>query len=300
MELIDELIADITGQSVNLTDVLIKTKVLAFKLKNEDLSKWIEYELNGYPNGNLPDYRILHCQVIGHMSNGFREVKNYPIPIQFLDKKLLESITTVRLNQSVSTLEGLTNENKLGMVISPEFYPYLSKGLDSGFVIQYARREIDNAQIAQTNTAIRSKLLDFLLKLSDEVGDKRDLKTFTVGKDKDRVASIFHSAIFGNNTTIIVGDNNTQSISDSYNVYRNFEKLKKQLVEMGLTDSDVEELRLIIDDDNANQVEHRFGDKVKNWISKSLQKTMDGSWTIGLGVAANLLSDVVSAYYGWK
>ncbi len=301
MKIIDNLIDELTHKNVPLTDILIMTKVLAHKLKNEELKKWIDDELNGYSGDKLPEYRVLGCQITGTISNGFQRVNNYPIPLIGLDDKLRQGILTVKLSQSISALdESVRNEKggKMYMNIPPEMYGYLSKDFDGGFVIEYAKREIDRTQVLQTLTAVRTKLLDFLLKLNDELGDNEDVTTLSEGKTKQKVASLFHSTVFGDNTTIIVGDHNTQTVN---NIKQgDFDSLKKHLLNNSVKKEEINELKKYIDNDNPNPEKKEFGEKVKGWISKMLSKALDGSWQIGLGAAGSLLADSVATYYGWK
>lgn len=301
MKIIDEIIEELTNKDNHLTDILIKTKVLAFKLKNSELTTWIDNELNGYSKGDLPDYRVMECQIIGTISNGFQRANNYPIPLVALKKEQAEMIRTMRLAQSISTLDEFIHNKevrKLSMNIPPEFYGYLSKDFENGFVIEIAKREVDKSQIIQTLTAVRSKLLDFLLKLNEELGDTEDIKPLTEGSAKEKVASLFNSAVFGNNTTIIVGDHNTQTVT---NVTKgDFNSLSKLLEESGISKGEIEELKAMIDTDNFQSDKKEFGVQVKGWISKMLGKAMDNSWKIGLGAAGQLLADAIGTYYGWK
>ena len=70
MDIINQLIDGLADKSNNLTDIMIKTKVLSYKLKNQELIDWIDNELNGYDNNIVPRYRRIACQVIGTVSNG--------------------------------------------------------------------------------------------------------------------------------------------------------------------------------------------------------------------------------------
>ena len=91
-----------------------------------------------------------------------------------LNKEEREGMTTVRLYQSISTLDDFVHKGdntKMVMNVPPEMYAYLSRDLDNGFVIEFARREIGKVQIIQVLTSVRTKLLDFLLKLNEEAGD---------------------------------------------------------------------------------------------------------------------------------
>lgn len=303
MKLIDDLIEELTSKSVILTDVLVKTKVLAFKLKNTELQTWVDSELNGYTDGQLPDYRILPCQIIGTVSNGYQRGTNFPIPLTALKEKQREAMTTLRLVQSIATLDEIVHKGdstKMVMNVPHEISNFLSKDFDNGFVIEFARREVDKVQIVQVLTAVRTKLLDFLLKVNEEVGENEDIKSMTQGDGKDKVASIFSSAVFGNNTTIIVGDGNTQNLTNSNITTGNFEELEKYFSDSGMDKKDIAELKTVIDNDNQDQKKQEFGIKVKAWTQKMLGKAMDNSWKVGLAVAGKLVADGITRYYGWK
>jgi len=301
MRIIEEIIDELTDKNNHLTDILIKTKVLAHKLKNKELKEWIDSELNGYSSNSLPIYRMLSCQVIGTMSNGFQRAKNYPIPLNGLDEELRDEITRMFLFQSISTLDDFLtgkNEGKMVNVISPDFYGYLSKDLDNGYYIEYAERKIDRLQIVQVMTSVKTKLLDFLLKLCEEVGDTEDIKSLTEGTSKDKISTLFNSAVFGSNTTIIIGDHNTQTVT---NISKgNFEALAKVLNENGVDKNEIDELHSIIDNDNSQTDTREFGDKVKAWMTKMMTNAINSSWKIGIGAAGQLLADSIATYYGWK
>lgn len=301
MKIIEDIIESLTDKSNTLTDILIKTKILAFKLKNQELQDWINNELNGYEsNEELPKYRIIHCEIMGTISNGFKQAKNYPIPLSSVSADLRKGMKTVRLGQSISALDEFVHReksSKMYMHISPEMYDYMSQDFEGGFVIEYARREIDKVQIIETLTAIKSKLLDFLLKLNQELGDD-NISDLNTGKTNDLVSSIFNSSVFGNNTTIIVGDNNKQTVR---NITKgNLDSLKNQFRENEIEESDLNELESIIDSDDPDSEKQQFGGKVKNWISKMMVKSMDGTWKVGIAAAGKILADGIGKYYGWK
>lgn len=303
MSIIDELIDKISAQESSLTDILIRTKVLAFQLKNEELKTWIDSELNGYNDSKtLPTYRITNCQITGTISNGFNRATNYPIPLIGLDDEMRKDMQTVKLFQSISALDMLVEQGKTGkivMTIPAGMYGYLSKDFDNGYEIEFARREISKAQIVQVLTSVKSKLLDFLLELNIKFGEEK-INDLSTGKEKDTVSSLFNSSVFGNNTTIIVGSKNSQKVAINEGLFKNFDELSKFLADNQMPSENITELQAIIDDDNPNEQNGQFGDKVKGWINKMVTKAMDGSWKIGLSAAGQVLADGIGKYYGWK
>ena len=209
-------------------------------------------------------------------------------------------IQNVNLTQSVSSLEDFGNGkpgSKMAMNIPPEMYGYLSKDFEGGYSIVYAKRVIERSQVLQVITVIRTRLLDFLLKLNDEFSEQKDLKTLAEGDAKQKVASLFHSSVFGNNTTIIVGDNNIQKVS---NIMKgDILSLKDFLKEKGMDDKDLNELSTVLENDHPNHIKKEFGPKLRDWISSMLNKALDGSWSIGIGAAGNILAEGIKQYYGW-
>lgn len=303
MNIIDELIDKISTQGIRLTDILIRTKVLAYQLKNDELKTWIDNELNGYETLEiLPAYRIITCEITGTISNGFQRATNYPIPLTNLDDDMKKNMRLINLTQSISSLDLLVNEGKnsrLIITIPPNLYGYLSRDFDNGFEIEFARREISKTQIIQILTSVRSKLLDFLLEINVNFANE-PIDKLSSGKEKDAVTSLFNSSVFGDNTTIIVGNENSQKVSIKNNAVKNLEELSNYFKANQVPEENISELISIIETDNPDIITKQFGDNVKTWVNKMITKAMDGSWTVGLAAAGKVLADGISKYYGWN
>jgi hypothetical protein len=60
MNLLREIQNDLTSSGVEVTTVLRKCKILAARLGSEEFSRWVDWELNGYPDSQpIPGYRQL-------------------------------------------------------------------------------------------------------------------------------------------------------------------------------------------------------------------------------------------------
>lgn len=58
-KLINDIAQNLVEQNGSVESALLKTKVLAYKIKNDNLINWVNGELNGYNNiKELPEYRI--------------------------------------------------------------------------------------------------------------------------------------------------------------------------------------------------------------------------------------------------
>jgi hypothetical protein len=204
--------------------------------------------------------------------------------------------------ESISALETLSQNDAKGLSIPipPEFYGVLSKPLSNGFQVQRAWRAIATGQLPHILTQVRSRLLDFVLELSEKVEEEmteEDIKR--VGSSPD-TASMFNHAIFGNNTTVLVGDHSRQTVINRI-AGGDFDAMRLLLQERGVGLADIDELWSAIQSDaNADDVSaKRFGPRVRNWMKGMLSKAVDTSWQIEIGIASNLLTDALRAYYGW-
>ncbi|GAQ15729.1 abort lactococcal phage infection AbiTii [Myroides odoratimimus] len=101
---------------------------------------------------------------------------------------------------------------------------------------------------------------------------------------------------FGNNATIIVGDNN--QVKNVQIRQGNFKELEDLLVKNNVSQEDISELKEIIENEQPNLDNKVLGDKANGWIAKMVKKCLDGSWAIGIGAAGKLLADGIKAYYG--
>ncbi|MGV3599323.1 MAG: hypothetical protein ACO1PI_15785 [Bacteroidota bacterium] len=299
MGIIKELIDELSQSKTSLTEILMRTKVLAHKLKNEEMKEWVNNELDGYPPlADLPEYRLITCRIRGSISNGYRVQENFPIPILHLDDKIKNFLMKFSVKESVASLESfssINNEKLLTSQILPEVYSLLSQNFTDDYQVISARQEISITSISQILTSIRSKLLDFLMDIGDIVDDENSIKPDEIEQAK----SMFSSAVIGDNATIIVGNHNHQTVTNHI-TKGNFSELEKALKENKVDDKDIAELKAVIDTETPNTTNNTFGSKVNDWIKKMVGKAVDGTWKIGLAAAGKLLADSVGQYYGLK
>lgn len=303
MKLIDEIIELLSSQSGSLSDALLKTKVLLHKIGHQELVEWVNDELNGYSDDKeLPSYRRLLAQVLVNASNGAYSVTRQPIPLFHLTETEKERLQYVKMSQSLAVLENLVSD-KGGHLQSPipmEANHKLSKGLGNSYMVEKAWSEIQQADLYQIFIQVRSRLLDFILSLKDQIGDlssEQDIKKLT---DSIDTSSLFNNAIFGNNATIIVGSSNKQKVINTV-VKGDFNTLANELKQHEVAESDITKLKMAIDSDEQTKeiAEREFGPSVKKWLKSMLSKAVDTSWQIELNIAGGLLVEALKKYYGW-
>jgi hypothetical protein len=303
MKLITEIIEILSSDTGKLSDALIKTKVLLHKIGHKELVPWVNSELNGYPDReSVPEYRVLSAQVLVNASNGAYRVTSHHIPMGHLEERHREAVETAKMDQSLAVLEKFT-ENDGGHLrahIPMESYRVLGQGLGNHYQIESAWSEVSHTSVLQILIQVRSRLLDFVLELNDQFPSELDEEQVKKKIGSVDAENLFNSAIFGDNTTILVGNSNAQTVSN-VSVKGDFSILAKTLEDNGVSEADITALNMAIEQDSPtiNPESKEYGPAVKSWLQSMLSKAVDASWNIELGVASSLLATALNSYYGW-
>ncbi|MEY2921800.1 MAG: hypothetical protein RL108_413 [Bacteroidota bacterium] len=305
MKLIENIIIELSDINISLTSPLLKTKLLASRLKNQNLLFWVNKELGGYDNiSELPIYRIYSVNLIGTYRYGTSQYNDQPIPTIGLNENYVELLTQMHFTQSVESLEFLKSSNKSGNL--EQTFPSEITGIvqenfrklgNPKLQLIYCKKSISISAVNETLAIIRNKLLDFMLQIDSEFGnitELNDLKT-----KNNEISTIMNQTIINNSGDGIIlntGDNVTIKSSIIINK-GNKEELVKYLKSIGVTQDDADELITIIDSEKPNIENKTFGKNVNHWIEKMLGKVLNGSWQIAIGAAGNLLSEAIKLYY---
>jgi hypothetical protein len=302
MQLIDEIIELLSSSKPSLDNALFKAHVLAHKLGEIELKQWVDSELRGYPDtSNLPSYRFLNVTVIGNFSNGAYRYSEQPLPIMKLDKRLRKKLEITHLTQSIAVIEKWSkSESDLSIVIAPEFYGELSKGLGGGYSVERAWGKHSVGAMLQVVVEVRSRLLDLALQLADRIPREPTVAEIKQVSKEIAVGEIFKNAVFGDNATIIVGSGSIQGVTNSI-VRNDFESLASALRTHNVTDDDIASLRAAIEKDQGAD-DHKtqsLGPRVRQWIGGMVSKAGSAAWQIGIGAAGNILGSAIGAFYGF-
>ena len=126
-------------------------------------------------------------------------------------------------------------------------------------------------------------------RLKDYIGKNNNMG------NKNKLGDLSNNT-FNGHTTIIVGDNNKVNYTITEG---SFDSLKDMLSKNGVSNGDISELKMILESEKPNSEKKIFGNQTNGWVSKMISKSLEGSWSIGIGAAGKLLADGIKAYYGW-
>jgi hypothetical protein len=216
--LLDDIIELLGSEQSSLTEALLKTKILLHQIGKKELVEWVNLELNGYPADiDVPPYRNLSAHVRANISNPRGRYRSHPIPIGHLEVDQQESLQRWPMKDSLAALAELAKAGTVGRDLPMELNHILGKQLGNHFLVEKAWCEIGTHEITGIFVHVRSRLLDFLLELKDSTGastTEADLKEKTKSVDAN---SMFNNAIFGPNTTILVGHQSTINATQNVN-----------------------------------------------------------------------------------
>jgi hypothetical protein len=298
---IDEIIQLLSNEQNSLTEALLRTKVLLHQIQKKELTAWVNNELNGYPeSAELPTYRILESRVIGDLMAPGWTASSRALPIMHLEADYRQMLERSEIRDSLALVQELATkpQGSIRRFFPPEAYDKLGSNLANGWKVQAAWCEIGALTVQNILIQVRSRLLDFILELKDSLGDATSEIEMKRKSSSLDTTTMFKNAIFGPNATIVVGDNNSQSIDNAI-IQGNFNSLSKQLKQLGVDDAAIEELRRIDSDEKSkpDPDQPSLKQKVTNWIKAQVAKKLDADGQAAIAFSVDALTQAVRSYF---
>ena len=218
MGLLDDIENDATDSSVPVVDLLRKCKVLAARLKHQELANWASDELNGYANQEtVPAYRRFKAtNPIGDFvgSHG-HQLRNAPIPLRNIPKKVRKTVSELSIMQPIAEVEAFSHQKGnlqhqwTGDVIG---YVQHHAPIYENLTLMHAHSYIPSAFFKGIVDTVRTRLLDYVLAIQAE-NPKADIAT-PAGPapiSEARLHQTFNTTIVGGQANL--GGQGPQSIS---------------------------------------------------------------------------------------
>lgn len=308
-EWIESIVEDLVTPDKKLSEILYKVQVLAHRMKNEELKQWVDGELNGYIGKETPEYRTVPSEVLGNLiqNAGFNILtrNNVPLPVEYLEEKYWKMLLRHSIVSKVAELERMAAEGSDVKINLPHAIYSLFTDIISNWAVDTACQRISINSIVGILSTVRSTLLNFLLELQTEFGERDYSKIFEKEATVDKIYRKTIGSISGNQIHISVGDENVQTTnygdSSKFNINTGdkvnqtvnesaiqdisefIKSLRSQIGEIGLEDQDKEDLSIEIER-IEKQIEK---EKPKKNIVKSGLKVV---YDILSGVAGNVVT----------
>jgi hypothetical protein len=242
--IVERLQKDALDPNVSVSTLLRQVKLIAAKLKLETVEDWVEKELSGYGDSDIPEYRI----VVG-APRAFNPFHGW-IPILLEDAKMMKLISTREIGQKISELEDLLRGENNGLQIP--FPPELINTLNAGAKIALGQMSLLVGRGAAIGIvdAVRNKVLDWAIEL-----EKRGIKGKDLGFSQEEEKIAHHPSVTMNIGSIgsLVGNlgvgNRIQdsSVGNVSNQVRQLvDQTRKHIDELNTAGIDKNELKKIL------------------------------------------------------
>ena len=193
--------------------LLRKCKVLAARLGSEELSRWIDNELNGYESlDQLPSYRVLNVRSYGDFVGPFgRQMKNAPIPPGALPEELREGIQTSRISMPISTLTSLsTHESSSRLSWPPDVVSIYGERIYEGMNCLIAWQLLPRSALVAILDTVRTRVLNFALEIEKEYPNAGEAAVNSNPVPEEKVSQVFNTFITGTVQNLATGSNNVE------------------------------------------------------------------------------------------
>ena len=305
MRLIQDLIDALSKPETQIEDALILAQVLAHKLSDKEMATWVDSELNGYAEqAELPDYRHVTMEIRGNVRNIAWSHNDTLIALNALTEKQRQNLTAHEIREGVGQIAQLAAKEIVGTLtvgLHPEVCAVLSRQYEGGYHVERAWGQMGLGTFKQVLTQIRSRLLRFVLQLQDRFPGSSTVEEIKKELGDKGVSELFHGAVFGPNTTIVVGDNNALQGGTNTVVQNDFDSLARFLQKQGVGEKDIHELHGAIEGD-AVAPEHQakeFGPRVRRWLGDMVAKGGSKALETGTSAGVTALFAALKAHYGW-
>ena len=286
-----------SSSSTDIEELLSRAKMISVKLGLQDISEWLEHELNGYPSHDLlSDYRIIKEAPI----RAFNPYVGW-IPYQvnnIKDREIHDSLTTIHLNNPISMLTEYAKSDNTLYCDLPDFAAnFLQKAGNCDFRIAW---RINPSQITKILSNIRSRILDWALHLESKkiLGEgllfsqeeKKEAVGMTVNNINNFNSNVNNAGSIGAGTIGDIHQQNTIIAGD-------FNSLAEQLKEYGINDKDIAELKQAIEESHKPTSSGNLGERIGGWVGNMIGKAYSGTLKIAGSAAPVLLTNAICHYY---
>jgi hypothetical protein len=219
----------------SISDILLKTKIFASKRGDKELLEWVSKELNGYEDEKPPKYRILNCGLKVDVFVPFRGTARVDFPIDMIeDENVRNRLSNLPFHMSISEIDNLckdaSNDGIIRMKVPVFAYQFLSEFINGD--IQDSYQYTTTAAVSQILVAVKSVLIDFLLKVSNE----EDINFNTFIKMTPQMITINNNSgivntgggdINAQGATVVTGDNNAIGADNKQELLRILAEIDK-------------------------------------------------------------------------
>jgi hypothetical protein len=170
MSLLRDIQSDLAKQGGDITNVLRKCKILASRLRSKEFANWVDWELSGYPDSQpTPDYRKLGWNCYVNFMNRVWRYSKLPVPLFVVPEQFRDGFQRHEFRDGIAKIGPFIDNGC--HIDRPELAALIEGKMCPGMSCQAVWMEISGAEFAQLISAIKNRILDFVLQIELENPD---------------------------------------------------------------------------------------------------------------------------------
>ena len=250
MTLLQEIQTETSSSGGDLATILRKCKILAARLGSEEFALWITWELDGYPDGQpIPPYRRIAVQCYADFMSVQWNAPRRPILWPVLGKEAKEAYEQLHpfefregIAQASALIKGATiNRPDLGLLVQGKMFPNMDC---VGAVV-----EIGGNEFAQLLSAVKNRILDFVLQIEAENPDAGEAPPNTHPVPAEKLQPLVQQNFYGPVGNVA---HDSHSFSQTATGGVSDADLRRLITELG---GRLDELQLGVDEKRAAQTQ---------------------------------------------
>ncbi|WP_179998988.1 hypothetical protein [Acinetobacter sp. YH12239] len=248
MSLLREIQNDAVNTDVKVSDLLRKCKILSYRLGNDSFKKWVESELNGYPDEEvLPLYRVLQVASKGNFVGSFgSSLSNADMPMHGLPEKLKDDLLRAQFNQPIATVEGFINDGEgyLTQSWNPIILAKYGSNMYTNLNCIQAWKIISIASVIGIVDTVKTRILNFALEIEAINPEAGEASLISNPISQDKISQIFNINISGSVGNLASGNHQStiHQATSSSQIPSDFIELLRSLKKSDLEEEIVLEL----------------------------------------------------------
>ena len=301
---LQDIIDGASGDSVPVSSLLRKLKVLAARTQTPKLAEWVDYELEGYPDGvSIPAYRgPFNPPVLGHFVGAYgAQARNVQIPPSTFPPELREGhLFKIWLCGPVAEIEQMASSESTTFSWPPDGERYYNHAVQKGEVTRVVREDLILAQVVRPLArqyvvgaldTVRTRILDLALELETVAPAAGQPEASNM--DRDHARQIINNYNFlGSASNVAIGREVVQFVGLPQ--AGDQDSLVRYLAAVGVHPRDLVELEQAIEADSREQSPDESsgpGRRVRNWLGRA-------ATDVGTGASGGLIVEAVNAFFG--
>ena len=301
MGFLESIQADLVDHNMSIASTLLKLRLLAAKLGSDELTEWIKFEAEGYPqNVDIPAYRVVPISFSGSFLGPFGSgIQNAPIPPLLIKKFAGDHWVTLKIRESAAAVENMASQSdglhldlaNLMVVLRGKVYPDYMPAQIVGYVSQ--------TLLIETSNAIRTRLLEITIEIASKIPSAEGVELTSIKREPEVATQIFHQTIHGSMTNVHSSGSDafiqvTISKHDS-------ESLRNGLSRFGLSEEDSRELAsLIAEKEPKDQMETGLNEGVRKWLANRITSGVDAGLKGGISALTRIVQEAAMQYWDLK